>query len=429
MPHENTEITSMTSALFTFIFIATLALTTLAKLWLARRHMSHIAEHRTAVPEAFNEKVRLDDHQKAADYTSAKTRFDMLGTLFDAAMLLAFTLGGGIQFISGIVSAGTGEGWFSTSISQGGLTIVAVLILYSLLEAPFSIYRTFVIEARFGFNKMTFKMYLQDALKGILIGAILGLPLLFGVLWLMDRMGEHWWLYVWGVWVVFNLLILFIYPSFIAPLFNKFSPMQDEAMKSRIESLLAKCGFKAQGLFVMDGSKRSSHGNAYFTGFGKTKRIVFFDTLLERLSISEIEAVLAHELGHFKRHHVVKRIVATFAMSLGFLWVLGLLMQTSWFYRGLGVNTPSTALALLLFFMTLPVFSFLLGPIMSAYSRKHEFEADAYAAKQTDAADLVNALVKLYQDNAATLTPDPLYSKFYDSHPPAMLRIAHLQTQ
>ena len=412
----------MTATQFTFIFIAALALTTWAKLWLARRHLAHIATHRAAVPEAFHEKVQLTDHQKAADYTSAKTRFDMLGTLFDAALLLVFTLGGGIQFIAELCN-----GWFSSPIAQGMATLVAVLVLSSLLEAPFSIYRTFVIEARFGFNKMTFKLYLLDALKGILIGAILGLPLLFGVLWLMGRMGEYWWLYVWVVWVVFNLLILFIYPSFIAPLFNKFSPMQDEAMKSRIESLLKRCGFTAQGLFVMDGSKRSAHGNAYFTGFGKTKRIVFFDTLLERLSINEIEAVLAHELGHFKRHHVVKRIVATFALSLGFLWLLGVLMQTTWFYQGLGVSTPSTALALLLFFMTLPVFSFLLAPIMSAYSRKHEFEADAYAAKQTDAADMVNALVKMYQDNAATLTPDPLYSKFYDSHPPAMARIAHLQ--
>lgn len=424
----------MTATQFTFIFIAALALTTLAKLWLARRHLAHIAAHRTAVPEAFHEKVRLGDHQKAADYTSAKTRFDMLGALFDAALLLAFTVAGGIQYIAGMVSARPG-GWFGTPIMQGMATLVAVLVIYSLLEAPFNIYRTFVIEARFGFNKITFKLYLLDALKGILIGAVLGLPLLFGVLWLMERMGNYWWLYVWLVWVVFNLLILFIYPSFIAPLFNKFSPLQDEAMKSRIEALLAKCGFTAQGLFVMDGSKRSSHGNAYFTGFGKTKRIVFFDTLLERLSTSEIEAVLAHELGHFKRRHVVKRIAATFALSLGFLWLLGQLMQTTWFYQGLGVNThstgsgqaPSTALALLLFFMVLPVFSFLLSPIMSAYSRKHEFEADAYAAGQTDAADLVNALVKLYQDNAATLTPDPLYSKFYDTHPPAMVRISRLQ--
>ncbi|KXS32949.1 MAG: Ste24 endopeptidase [Candidatus Gallionella acididurans] len=416
----------MTATQFTFIFIAALALTTLAKLWLARRHLAHIAAHRTAVPEAFHEKVRLGDHQKAADYTSAKTRFDMLGALFDAALLLAFTVAGGIQYIAGMVSSRP-DGWFGTPIMQGMATLVAVLVIYSLLEAPFNIYRTFVIEARFGFNKITFKLYLLDALKGILIGAVLGLPLLFGVLWLMERMGSYWWLYVWLVWVVFNLLILFIYPSFIAPLFNKFSPLQDEAMKSRIEALLTKCGFTAQGLFVMDGSKRSSHGNAYFTGFGKTKRIVFFDTLLERLSINEVEAVLAHELGHFKRRHVVKRIAATFALSLGFLWLLGLLMQTTWFYQGLGVSTPSTALALLLFFMVLPVFSFLLSPIMSAYSRKHEFEADAYAAGQTDAADLVNALVKLYQDNAATLTPDPLYSKFYDTHPPAMVRISHLQ--
>ena len=417
----------MTTTQFTFIFIAALALTTLAKLWLARRHLAHIAAHRPAVPEAFHEKVQLTDHQKAADYTSAKTRFDMLGMLFDAALLLAFTLGGGIQFIAGMVSAKLGNGWFSAPITQGMATLVAVLVLYSLLEAPFNIYRTFVIEARFGFNKTTFTLYLLDGLKGILIGAILGLPLLFGVLWLMGRMGEYWWLYVWLVWVVFNLLILFIYPSFIAPLFNKFSPLRDEAMKTRIESLLNRCGFTAQGLFVMDGSKRSAHGNAYFTGFGKTKRIVFFDTLLERLSVNEVEAVLAHELGHFKRRHVVKRIAATFALSLGFLWLLGLLMQTTWFYQGLGVHTPSTALALLLFFMVLPVFSFLLGPIMSAYSRKHEFEADAYAAKQTAAADLVNALVKMYQDNAATLTPDPLYSKFYDTHPPAAVRIAHLQ--
>jgi STE24 endopeptidase len=414
----------MTATQFTFIFIAALAFTTLARLWLARRHLAHIAAHRAAVPEAFREKVRLADHQKAADYTSAKTRFAMLGMLFDAGLLLAFTLGGGIQFIADLC-----RGWFSAPLVQGMAIIVAVLLLSSLLEAPFNLYRTFVIEARFGFNKTTLLLYLTDALKSLLLGAILGLPLLFGVLWLMERMGEHWWLYVWLVWMVFNLFILFIYPSFIAPLFNKFTPLRDEAMKTRIEALLARCGFTAQGLFVMDGSKRTAHGNAYFTGFGKTKRIVFFDTLLERLSGNEVEAVLAHELGHFKRHHVLKRIVATFAMSLGFLWLLGLLMQTGWFYQGLGVSTPSTALALLLFFMILPIFSFLLHPLLSAYSRKHEFEADSYAARQTAAADLVNALVKLYQDNAATLTPDPLYSRFYDSHPPAAARIAHLQAQ
>ena len=414
----------MTATQFTFIFLAALVLTSVAKLWLARRHLAYIAAHRAAVPEAFREKIALVDHQKAADYTSAKTRFSMLGVLFEAALLLVFTVAGGIQFITDLCNS-----WFSAPLVQGMATIVAVLLLSSLLEAPFSLYRTFVIEARFGFNKMTFALYLIDALKGLLLGAILGLPLLFGVLWLMSAMGSFWWLYVWLVWVVFNLLILFIYPSFIAPLFNKFTPMQDEAMKARIGALLNKCGFTAQGLFVMDGSKRSAHGNAYFTGFGKTKRIVFFDTLLERLTGNEIEAVLAHELGHFKRRHVIKRIVATFIMSLGFLWLLGLLMQTAWFYQGLGVTTPSTALALLLFFMILPIFSFILHPLLSAYSRKHEFEADAYAARQTAAGDMVSALVKLYQDNASTLTPDPLYSAFYDSHPPAMVRIAHLQAQ
>lgn len=418
----------MTATQFTILFIAALALSTLTKLWLARRHLAHIAAHRGNVPDAFSEKITLADHQKAADYTSAKTRFSMLGMVFDAALLLAFTLGGGIQIVADLCAT-----TFSSTLAQGMATLVAVLLLSSLLEAPFNWYRTFVIEARYGFNKMTLKLYLMDALKGLLIGAILGLPLLAGVLWLMERMGEYWWLYVWLVWVIFNLLVLFIYPTFIAPLFNRFTPLQDDTMKARINALLAKCGFTSSGLFVMDGSKRSAHGNAYFTGFGKTKRIVFFDTLLERLSIAEVEAVLAHELGHFKHRHVIKRIVAIFTMSLVFLWLLALLMQTTWFYQGLGVSPSTssgqapTAMALLLFFMVLPVFTFLLSPVMSAYSRKHEFEADKYAAQQTAAQDLVNALVKLYQDNAATLTPDPLYSKFYDSHPPAAVRIANLQ--
>ena len=413
----------MTATQFTLIFIAVLIATSLAKLWLARRHLAHIAAHRATVPDAFREKITLADHQKAADYTSAKTRFAMLGVLFDAALLLAFTLGGGIQYLADLCNAG-----IDAPLAQGVATIVSVLLLSSLLDAPFNLYRIFVIEARFGFNKMTLGLYLIDTLKSLLLGAILGLPLLFGVLWLMSAMGSYWWLYVWLAWMAFNLFVLFIYPAFIAPLFNKFTPLQDEAMKARIVALLDKCGFAAKGLFVMDGSKRTAHGNAYFTGFGKTKRIVFFDTLLERLSGNEIEAVLAHELGHFKRRHVMKRIVMTFAMSLGFLWLLGQLMQTGWFYQGLGVGTPSTALALLLFFMIMPPFSFALLPLMSAYSRKHEFEADEYAARQTAAQDMVSALVKLYQDNAATLTPDPLYSKFYDSHPPAMARIAHLQS-
>ncbi len=408
---------------FSALFISALILTTIAQMWLARRHLAHIQAHRAEVPADFREQIDLSAHQKAADYTSAKTRLMMLSAPFNALLLFAFTLGGGVQWIADL--------WLSTftnSLIQGMAVILTVLLLSSLLEMPFSLYRTFVIEARYGFNKMTLAMYLVDAAKGLLLGAIFGLPLLSGVLWLMERMGANWWLYVWGVWVTFNLLLLFIYPSFIAPLFNKFSPLQDETLKMRITALLQKCGFTAQGLFVMDGSKRTSHGNAYFTGFGKTKRIVFFDTLLGRLAPTEIEAVLAHELGHFKRRHVLKRIVFTFALSLGFLWLLAQLMEANWFYDGLGVTTPSTALALLLFFMILPVFSFLLHPLMSYYSRKHEFEADAYAAQQTNAHDLASALVKMYQDNAATLTPDPLYSTFYDSHPPALMRIARLQT-
>jgi STE24 endopeptidase len=417
------EFNTMTAFQFSTLFVSALLLVTLVKVWLARRHLAHIAAHRNAVPQAFSEKIDLTAHQKAADYTVTKTRFSLLAIFFDAALLLAFTLFGGIQFIA--------DFWqpvFANPITQGMSIIVTVMVLSSVLETPFDLYRTFVIEARFGFNKMTLKLYLLDAVKGTLLGAVIGLPLLFGVLWLMWRMGSNWWVYVWGVWVGFNLLLLFLYPSFIAPLFNKFLPMEDAALKARIEALLQKCGFTASGLFVMDGSKRSNHGNAYFTGFGKTKRIVFFDTLLVRLTPNEVEAVLAHELGHFKHRHVLKRIVFTFAMSLVFLWLLAQLMQADWFYAGLGVNSHSTAVALLLFFMVLPVFSFLLHPLSAAYSRKHEFEADAYAAQQTDARDLISALVKMYQDNAATLTPDPLYSTFYDSHPPALVRIHKLQT-
>ncbi len=421
----------MTPFLFSKIFIAALLLATVTKLWLAQRHLSHIKANRGAVPPAFSEKIDLAAHQKAADYTSSKTRFAMAEALFEAVVLLGFTLGGGIHKIAAFWPQ-----FFVSPIYQGMGIIVTVLIISALLEAPFGLYRTFVLEARYGFNKTSFALYLMDILKGLLLAAVLGLPLLFGVLWMMQRMGYNWWLYVWGVWVAFNLLLLFIYPTFIAPLFNKFQPLQDESLKTRIENLLNKCGFTASGLFVMDGSKRSSHGNAYFTGFGKTKRIVFFDTLLSRLSPGEIEAVLAHELGHFKHRHVIKRIGISFALSLGFLWLLAQLMQADWFFEGLGVplshwvgsSNATTALALLLFFMVLPVFGFLLHPLSSAYSRKHEFEADAYAAKNTDARDLAAALVKMYQDNAATLTPDPLYSVFYDSHPPAPVRIAKLQT-
>ena len=412
----------MTASQFTALFISALLANAIVKLWLAYRQLDHVAAHRAEVPLAFRDRVDLAAHQKAADYTRAQILFGIVSVLFDTALLLAFTVGGGIQWLSDLTSALSGN-----ALLQGMAAIVAVLMLHSLLESPFDLYRIFRIEARFGFNKMTLKLYLQDALKGLLLGAAFGLPLLFGVLWLMERMGELWWLYVWGVWVAFNLLLLFIYPSFIAPLFNKFEPLQDEAQKAHIEALLKKCGFAASGLFVMDGSKRSTHGNAYFTGFGRTKRIVFFDTLLQRLTPDEVDAVLAHELGHFRLHHVLKRITLTFAVSLAFLWGLAQLLHAGWFYHGLGVTTQSTALALLLFFLVLPVFTFLLHPLVSAYSRKHEFEADAYAAQQTDAREMVNALVKLYQDNAKTLTPDPVYATFYESHPPAPIRIAHLQ--
>jgi STE24 endopeptidase len=412
----------MNTTQFTALFVSVLLTNAIVKLWLIWRQLDHVAAHRAEVPVAFRDKVDLPAHQKAADYTRAQLLFGIFSVLFDTALLLIFTRGGGIQWLSDWTASLSGN-----ALLQGVAVIVAVLMLQSLLEMPFDLYRTFNIEARFGFNKMTLKLYLQDAVKGLLLGAAFGLPLLFGVLWLMEKMGELWWLYVWAVWVSFNLLMLFIYPSFIAPLFNKFEPMQDEAQKSRIEALLAKCGFAANGLFVMDGSKRSTHGNAYFTGFGKTKRIVFFDTLLARLTPEEIDAVLAHELGHFKHRHVIKRIALTFAVSLGFLWLLAQLLHADWFFQGLGVSSQSTALALLLFFMALPVFTFLLHPIASAYSRKHEFEADAYAAQHTDAKDLSSALVKLYQDNAKTLTPDPVYATFYESHPPAPIRIAHLQ--
>ncbi|MBI4809314.1 MAG: M48 family metallopeptidase [Nitrosomonadales bacterium] len=412
----------MNTTQFTALFVSVLFTNAIVKLWLAWRQLDHVAAHRAEVPAAFRDKIDLAAHQKAADYTSALVRFGSVSVLFDTVLLLGFTVGGGIQWFSDWSSQLS-----ANILLQGAAVIVLVLMLQSLLEIPFDLYRTFNLEARFGFNKMTLKLYLLDGLKGLLLGAAFGLPLLFGVLWLMEKMGDLWWLYVWAVWVTFNLLMLFIYPSFIAPLFNKFEPMQDEAQKTRIEALLAKCGFAASGLFVMDGSKRSTHGNAYFTGFGKTKRIVFFDTLLARLTQDEIDAVLAHELGHFKHRHVLKRIALTFAVSLGFLRLLAQLLHADWFYLGLGVTSQTTALALLLFFMALPVFTFLLHPLASAYSRKHEFEADAYAAQHTDANDLASALVKLYQDNAKTLTPDPVYATFYESHPPAPIRIAHLQ--
>lgn len=412
---------------FTLVFLVALLLTALTQVWLAARHIRHIRAHQNKVPDDFARQIGLADHRKAADYTCAKTRAGYPGILLHVVLLLIFTLGGGLSALSNFWA-----GWLSDPLAQGMALIISTFFIMGIAEIPLSYYRTFVIEAQYGFNKMTRGMFFTDLIKQSVLGLLLGAPLLFCFLWLMEKMGENWWLYAWFAWIAFNLFVLAIYPTWIAPLFNKFTPLEDTALKTRIEQLMNKCGFKASGLFVMDGSRRSNHGNAYFTGFGKTKRIVFFDTLLSRLNPGEIEAVLAHELGHFKHRHVIKRIATSFAMSLAFLWILGYLMEQSWFYEGLGVSVstvPSTAMALLLFFLVMPVFTFLFHPISSIYSRKHEFEADAYAAQNSSADDLIHALVKLYQDNAATLTPDPLHSAFYDSHPPAAIRVAHLQSQ
>ncbi|SCX23160.1 STE24 endopeptidase [Nitrosomonas eutropha] len=411
--------------IFTIVFILALTLTTLVQLWLATRHIRHITANRDQVPAAFASQIELSAHQKAADYTCAKVRLSYPGILLNTGLLLVLTLGGGLELLSDFWYS-----WFSDPLWHGMVLIFSVLALLSIVAIPFNYYRTFVIEQQYGFNKMTRAMFFTDLVKQTVVVALLGAPLLLSVLWLMEKTGDNWWLYTWLTWIGFNLFLLAVYPNWIAPLFNKFSPLENDLLKARIENLLRKCGFESSGLFVMDGSRRSSHGNAYFTGFGKTKRIVFFDTLLNRLEAAEIEAVLAHELGHFKRHHVIKRIALSFVVSLLFLWVLGYLMQQPWFYNGLGVqvaDVPSTAIALLLFFLVMPVFTFLLQPLSSIYSRKHEFEADEYAAQQSSAADMIQALVKMYQDNAATLTPDPLHSAFYDSHPPAAIRVAHLK--
>ncbi|MBS1160331.1 MAG: family peptidase [Proteobacteria bacterium] len=406
---------------FSTLFIAAFALTLLGRLWLTRRQIRHVAAHRAAVPADFAERIGLEAHQKAADYTIARNHLGWRTSLVDAALLLTLTLGGGLAWLH--------EFWASRldGLPYGLALIFSLLLISGIIDLPFSLYRQFVIEARFGFNRMTLRLFFSDLLKQALLGLAIGTPVILAVLWLMGAMGSYWWLYVWLFWCIFNLLILFIYPTWIAPLFNKFSPLAEGEMKSRIEALLGRCGFRSNGLFVMDGSKRSSHGNAYFTGFGDNKRIVFFDTLLARLAPAEVEAVLAHELGHFRQHHVVQRIALMFALSLAFLWLLGQLIDASWFYAGLGVPAQNTALALVLFFLVIPVFTFPLSPLGSYLSRRNEFAADAYAAEHAAASDLIRALVKLYEDNASTLTPDPLHSLFYDSHPPAAQRIARLQ--
>ncbi len=417
---------TLSATYFTLLFLALLLLSFGFAAFLSYRHIAHVSRHRAAVPAEFSDVISLEAHQKAADYTIARKRVGLVESGFDVLLLLALTLGGGLLLIHEFASR-----YFSGPYALGLAIFVGLSIVSAIVSTPFDIYRTFVIEARFGFNKITWKLYLLDGLKGLLLSAAIGIPLLLVVFWLMEKMGSLWWLYVWLVWLGFSLVMLAIYPNFIAPLFNKFNPLADASLKERIESLLTRCGFTSSGLFVMDGSKRSSHGNAYFTGFGKTKRIVFFDTLIERLTPPEIEAVLAHELGHFKRKHIVKMIVGQFALTFVVLALMGWVIDKPWFYSGLGFplngDTPHVAVSLVLFFLVLPVFTFWMTPLGSLISRKHEFEADAYAAQQTQANDLVTALVKLYRDNASTLTPDPLHSAVYDSHPPASIRIAHLK--
>ena len=419
----------MQALLLTSCFVAALLVSLALKFWLASRQMRHVAAHRGAVPAAFAAIIPLAAHQKAADYTLAKGRFGLLSTGFGAAVLIAWTLLGGLDALNAVVRDALqpllGDMGYQLAL------LAAFALIAGLLDAPFEIWSTFRIEQRFGFNRMTWKLYLADALKGALVGALIGLPIAALILWIMGATGSLWWLWAWAAWMGFNLLILVLYPTVIAPLFNKFEPLADESLKSRVQALMARCGFTARGLFVMDGSRRSAHANAYFTGFGAAKRVVFFDTLLAKLTPTEVEAVLAHELGHFKHRHVLKRMVAMFALSLAGFALLGWMSAQGWFYRGLGVEpnvaAPNDALALLLFLLVAPVFGYFVSPLLANLSRRHEFQADAYACRQASGADLAAALLKLHEDNAATLTPDPVYVKFYYSHPPASERLAAMQ--
>ena len=419
----------MSAIWFTAAFAIALAAMVALRLWLARRQIVHVAAHREQVPSAFAERIGIAAHRKAADYTTAKQSLGRLETIVDALLLVALTFGGGLAALitwSGALPVGP--------LWQDTVLIAAVVVIGVAVGLPFSWYATFVIEERFGFNRMSLKLWLADLAKGLALAVAFGLPLVLLVLWLMREAGAAWWLMAWLAWIGFQLLVLVLYPTVIAPLFNRFEPLPSGEARERIEALLARCGFASSGLFVMDGSRRSGHGNAYFTGLGRAKRVVFFDTLLARLSGDELEAVLAHELGHFKLRHVVKRIAWSAALSLAFLAALAWLMGEPWFYAGLGVPealVPTAiarpGVALSLFFLALPVFTFALSPLASLYSRRHEFEADAFAAQTASGPALVQALVKLYEDNASTLTPDPLHSAFYDSHPPAAVRVERLQ--
>jgi len=415
-------INSMEFNEISWLVLAALAIGLVVQLWLEKRHITYIRAHRDKVPDAFADKIPLDAHQKAADYTIAKTHLGIASTLLSTGILLLWIFGGGLELLD---TAWRSFAW--SNILTGTALILSFMLIGSLIDIPLSLYSTFVLEDRFGFNKMTGKLFIVDMLKGIALAFLIGTPLILAVLWIMEKSGSLWWFYVWAVWMGFSLLMMWAYPKFIAPIFNKFQPLEDKELKDRITALLERCGFASNGIFVMDGSTRSGHGNAYFTGFGANKRIVFFDTLIKSLSADETEAVLAHELGHFKRNHIKKSIALMAAMSLAGLAILGWLIENPAFYSGLGISSVSTYMGLLLFMLIVPLFTFFISPLFSAFSRKNEFEADDYAKQQSNAKDLVSALVKMYEENASTLTPDPLHSAFYDSHPPAPVRIARLQ--
>jgi STE24 endopeptidase len=408
----------------TWVFLAALAGETLTRLWLGTRQIAAVQAHRDAVPELFRSQITLEDQQKAADYTTARVRMGRVATLIEALVKVLLTVGGGLAAVDMLWGhSGLSEPW------RGLLLVASIMLLLQLVGLPFSLWRTFKVEARFGFNRMSPRLYALDLAKQWLVAALLGGPLLLATLALMQHAGDVWWLWVWAIWLVWTLALTWAAPKFIAPLFNKFSPLTDQALKLRVETLLTRCGFAARGgVFVMDGSLRSAHGNAYFTGIGRNKRIVFFDTLLERIEPPEIEAVLAHELGHFRLHHVRQRLVASVVLTFAGLALLAWLARQSGFYSALGGAEPSAAMALLLFILTVPVLTFFTTPLMSWWSRRHERQADDFAVKYADAGKLAGALVKLFRDNAATLTPDHLHSAFYDSHPPAVERIQRLHT-
>ena len=409
---------------FSWIFLGFVSAGFIVEYWLNRRQLGHVLQHADTVPDEFSAKISLEDHQKAADYTVTKLKFGNLGLIFSVILLLGWTLGGGLQLADSQLA-----GFFEDVLIQQTFFLLAVMLFMSLLELPLSIWSTFVIEQRFGFNRETPAGFIRDQLLNVILSIAIGGPIIWVILWIMQNSGNLWWAYAWATWMSFMLLMTWAYPTFIAPLFNKFKALEDGELRQRLSALLQRCDFRDNGMFVMDGSRRSSHGNAYFTGFGKSKRIVFFDTLLTQLTPQETEAVLAHELGHFKHKHILKRLFSVAIMTLLGFALLGWLKQQVWFYQGLGVQTMNDAMALLLFVMAVPAFTFMLQPVSSWFSRKHEFEADAFAVSQTNGHDLVTALVKLYRDNANTLTPDPVYSAFHHSHPPAPVRIAHIYSR